>query len=151
MLIQILKTKYIQGTLPIDKADPNKFLFDIFRINIDKYPEQLTFYARVYDSSGNFITNMASPYKKDVNIEYFTGLKEQLGKHYNIREEKIPEFTVREFGAGDSIPFYIALTVDYSGSMEPVMGAIFEGTEIFVDMKFPYDNLRLIIFNKNLM
>ncbi|MBR3090713.1 MAG: OmpA family protein [Bacteroidetes bacterium] len=146
----IPKPIYITGTLPIDKADPEKFIFDIFRINIDHYPNELLFHARVYDSSGNFITNMADPYKKDSSINYFTGLKEQLGKHYNIREEEIPKFTVREFGAGDSIPFHIALTVDYSGSMEPVMGAIFEGTEIFVDMKFPYDNIALATFNKSL-
>ena len=144
------KPIYITGTLPIDKADEDKLIFDIFRINIDKYPETVSFHARVYDSSGNFITNMAKPYKRNDEINYFTGLKEQLGKHYNIREEEIPIFEVREFGAGDSIPFNIALTVDYSGSMEPVMGAIFEGTEIFVDMKFPYDNIAIASFNKNL-
>ena len=116
------KNIYITGTLPISEADQNKLLFDIFRINTDKYPEEIKFHARVYDSSGNFITNMANPYKKNQDIEYFTGLKEQLGKYYNTREETIFDFSVREFGAGDSIPFNIALTVDYSGSMEPVYG-----------------------------
>ena len=79
------KPIYITGTLPIDKADEDKLIFDIFRINIDKYPETVSFHARVYDSSGNFITNMAKPYKRNDEINYFTGLKEQLGKHYNIR------------------------------------------------------------------
>jgi outer membrane protein OmpA-like peptidoglycan-associated protein len=92
---------------------------------------------------------MANPYKIYKDIDYFTALNEKLGKHYNIRDANVPEFTVREWGAGDSIPFNIALSVDYSGSMTPVMGAIFEGTEIFIDMKFPYDNIALASFNKD--
>ncbi|MCL2040231.1 MAG: OmpA family protein [Bacteroidetes bacterium] len=143
------KPIYITGTKPVWEAEADKLLFDIYRIKTDYYPDSIQFHARVYDSSGNFITNLANPYKTHNDIEYFTALNEQLGKHYNIREENIPQFTVREFGAGDSIPFNIALTVDYSGSMMPVMGAIFEGTEIFIDMKFPTDNIALASFNRN--
>ncbi len=143
------KPIYIKATLPVNSANPQKMIFDIFRINTDYYPDSLKFHARVYDSLGNFITNMADPYKLNPDAKYFTALKEQLGKHYNIREEQVPQFTVREFGAGDSIAFNIALAVDYSGSMEPVMGAIYEGMEIFVDMKFPYDKIAIASFNKN--
>jgi len=143
------KPIYITGTKPIWEAEPNKLLFDIYRIKTDYYPDSIVFYARVYDSLGNFITNLANPYKKYQDIEYFTALNEKLGKHYNIRDANIPKYTVREYGAGDSIPFNIALSVDYSGSMSPVMQAIFEGTEIFIDMKFPNDNIALASFNKN--
>ena len=143
------KPIYIIGTKPVWEAEPNKLLFDIYRIKTDYYPDSIQFHARVYDSSGNFITNLANPYKKYKDVEYFKALNEKLGKHYNIRDANIPRFNVREFGAGDSIPFNIALTVDYSGSMTPVMGAIFEGTEIFIDMKFPTDNIALASFNRN--
>jgi len=145
------KEIYITGTKPINEADPNQLIFDIFRVRTEYYPDSILFHARVYDSAGNFITNMANPYKLYANVEYFTALNEQLGKHYNIREENIPKFTVREFGSGDSIPFHIALSVDYSGSMTPVLDAIFEGTEIFIDMKFPYDNIALASFNRDFL
>jgi outer membrane protein OmpA-like peptidoglycan-associated protein len=145
------KEIYITGTKPINEADPTKLIFDIFRVRVDKYPDTIQFYARVYDSSGNFITNMANPYKLYHDVEYFTALNEKLGKHYNIRDENVPVYTVREFGAGDSIPFHIALSVDYSGSMTPVLEAIFEGTEIFIDMKFPYDNIALASFNRDFL
>jgi outer membrane protein OmpA-like peptidoglycan-associated protein len=140
---------YITGTKPIWEADPSRLLFDIYRIKTDYYPDSIMFYARVYDSYGNFITNLAEPYKKYKEIEYFTALNEKLGKHYNVRDVNISQYTVREYGAGDSIPFNIALSVDYSGSMSPVMNSIFEGTEIFINMKFPNDNIALASFNKN--
>lgn len=145
------KPIYITGTKPISEADPHKLIFDIFRVRTDYYPDTIKFHARVYDSAGNFITNLADPYKLHSDVVYFSQLSEKLGKHYNIKDVNIPEFTVREFGAGDSIPFNIALSVDHSGSMTPVMEAIFEGTEIFINMKFPYDNIALASFNKEFL
>ena len=145
------KPIYMKGTKPVNKADPNKLIFDIFRVKTDYYPDSIQFHARVYDSAGYFITNLANPYKLYPDVEYFTELNEKLGRHYNIRDANIPVFTVREFGSGDSIPFHIALSVDYSGSMTPVLEAIFEGTEIFIDMKYPYDNIALASFNKDFL
>jgi len=142
------KPIYITSTVPIDSADPKKIIYDVFRIEIDEYPEKIKLYTRVYDSLGRFITNMADPYRLSETV-YFTSLREQLGKVYNTREVDIDKFTVREFGAGDSIPYNIVLTVDYSGSMDPIIGAIFEGTEIFIDMKFDYDQIGLASFNKD--
>jgi outer membrane protein OmpA-like peptidoglycan-associated protein len=143
------KEIYLTSTLPIDSADPKKLIYDIFRIEIDKYPDTISVYARVYDSTGNFITNMADPYKKDPNANYFKTVDEVLGKVYNKREVNIPEFNVREFGANDSIPYNIVLSVDYSGSMGAVMDAIYFGTELFVDLKLPYDNIGITSFNKD--
>lgn len=142
------KPIYITGTLPIDSANPQILIYDIFRIEIDEYPQQIKLYTRVYDSLGRFITNMADPYRKDSTV-YFNRLRESLGKVYNTREVEIDSFKVREFGAKDSIPYNIVMTVDYSGSMNPILGAIFEGTEMFVDMKFDYDQIGLTTFNKD--
>ena len=143
------KPIYITSTLPIDSADPKLLTYDIFRIDIDKYPDSLQVYARVYDSLGHFITNMADPYKKDADITYFKSVREVLGKVYNKRNAPIENFTVREFGANDSIPYNIVLSVDYSGSMDAVMDAIYTGTELFVNLKFPYDNIGITSFNKD--
>jgi len=143
------KQIYLTSTKPIDSVDVNKLAFDVWRLKSDKYPDSIKIYARVFDSSGHFVTNMADPYKKDPDINYFSGLSEQLGKIYNIRNVTIDSFKVREFGAGDSIPYSLVLTVDYSGSMDPVIDAIYEGTEIFTNLKFDFDRLALASFNKD--
>lgn len=142
------KPIYITSTLPIDSADYSKIIYDIFRIEIDEYPDKIKLYTRVFDSLGHFITNMADPYKNDDNI-YFSKMREQLGKVYNTREVAIDTFAVREFGAKDSIPYNIVLAVDYSGSMNPMLGAIYEGTEMFIRMKFDYDQIGIATFNKD--
>ncbi|MFA7626400.1 MAG: OmpA family protein [Candidatus Kapaibacterium sp.] len=141
---------YLSDTKPIDSVDVNKLIFDIFRVEPEDYPKEVRLFSRVYDSLGNFVTHMADPYKKDKNVNYFTSVREELGKNYNIRKEAIKDFTVREFGADDSIAYDIVLSVDYSGSMEAILSAIFEGTEIFVSMKFPQDKIALGTFNRTL-
>jgi len=142
------KEIYLTGTTPIDSANPNLLIYDIFRIDIDEYPEKLSVYARVFDSTGKFITNMADPYKLDPNAKYFKTIDEVLGKYYNKRNVSITDFKVREFGANDSIPYNIVLSVDYSGSMGAVMDAIYTGTNLFVEMKLPYDYIGITSFNK---
>ncbi len=144
------KKIYLTGTLPIDSADVNKLIYDIFRIEIDEYPNRIKIFSRVFDSTGHFITNMADPYKQNPDINYFTSMKETLGRHYNLRDTVIPKFEVREYGAKDSIPYNIVLNVDYSGSMDPVIGAVYQGTEMFVSMKMDYDNIGIATFNKDL-
>jgi outer membrane protein OmpA-like peptidoglycan-associated protein len=138
---------FLCGTKPIDSIDPNRLIVDIYRIEIDKYPELLKVYARVYDSSGFFATNMAEPYIIDKRNKYWTRFDEKLGKVYS-RHAEIDKFNVREYGAGDSIPYNIALTVDYSGSMTGVLSVISEGTELFVSMKQSYDKILLSSFTQ---
>ncbi|MFP4370583.1 MAG: OmpA family protein [Candidatus Kapaibacterium sp.] len=137
---------YLSGTKRVDSIDPGKIFYNIFRIEIDEYPDQIKVYARVMDSLGHFVTNMADPYRLDSTV-YFTAIKEQLGKVYDVRHEDIKDFKVREFGAKDSIPYNIVMSVDYSGSMSPVMSAIYDGTDLFVGMKMPYDRIALTSFN----
>ena len=143
------KQVYITSTLPIDSADVNKLIFDVWSIDIDDYPKEVRLKARVFDSSGHFITNMAKPYLKDSTKNYWTGVRETLGKSLNRPPVPIDSFTVREFGANDSIPYNLVLSVDYSGSMTSLMSTLFEGTEIFVNLKLKYDNIALTSFNKD--
>ncbi len=143
------KDIYLTSTLPIDSANPDKLIYDFFRLESDLYPDTIKLYARVYDSLGHFITNMANPYKQNPDVEYFSTLKEDLGKVYNIKKVDIKNFKVREFGAKDSIPYNIVLTVDYSGSMTGVMDAIFTGTNLFVNLKMDYDKIGITTFNKD--
>lgn len=138
---------YISGSKPIDSLDPNKLIYDIFRIETEDYPKEIRLFTRVYDSLGYFATQMADPYKQNPDITYFTSMDEELGKLYKKRMENVPEFTVREYGAGDSIPYNLMLTIDYSGSMEPVLDIIHMGTNMLIDEKYSYDNIGISSFN----
>lgn len=141
------KTNYITSTLPIDSCDVNKLIFDVWRIETDKYPDKIREYTRVYDSLGHFITNIADPYKKFKDINYFSKLEEGLGVVYNKRIQRVDTFSVREFGANDSIPYNIVLSVDNSGSMSGVFNTIMDGAELFASMKFKYDKLAVTTFS----
>lgn len=138
---------YISGSKPVDSLDPNKLIYDIFRLEPDDYPNEIRLFTRVYDSLGFFATNMADPYKLNPEANYFTKLDEELGKLYKTRMENVPEFTVREYGAGDSIPYNLMLAIDYSGSMEPVLDIIHLGTNMLIDEKYSYDNIGISSFN----
>ncbi len=143
-----ISTVYLSGTKPIDSVDPNALRYDIWRVDIDKYPDTVKLYARVFDNEGNFVSQMAEPYKR-TSHEYFCSLEEFLGKVYNLRNVPITEFKVREYGKGDSIPYTIVLTVDYSGSMSGVTNAILEGTEMFISLKYPNDKIAFCTFTKD--
>jgi outer membrane protein OmpA-like peptidoglycan-associated protein len=138
---------YISNSKPIDSLDPKKLIYDIFRIESADYPKEIRLFTRVYDSLGNFATQMANPYKQNPDVTYFTQLDEELGKLYKKRKVNVPEFTVREYGAGDSIPYNLMLAIDYSGSMGPVLDIIHLGTNMLIDEKYPYDNLGIASFN----
>lgn len=143
------KKNYITSSVPIDSADINKLIFDIWRIETDKYPDNIKIYSRVFDSLGHFISNMAEPYIKNKAMKYFSKIDEGLGKVYNKRTVNIPTFTVREFGANDSIPYNIVLALDNSGSMSGVYNTVMDGAELFTSMKFKYDQLAVTVFNEN--
>lgn len=140
------KKIYIVDTKPIDSVNVNQMIYDIFRVDYSQYPDSIKLYARPYDSLGNFVTQMAYPYKT-TEIEYFTSLDERLGKVYNVRDTNIKEFFVREYGKGDSIAFNIVLTIDYSGSISQMIDIVKEGTELFVSLKYPYDKIGINSFN----
>lgn len=141
-----VKKIYIVDTKPIDSINVNQMIYDIFRVDYSKYPDSIKLYARPYDSLGNFVTQMAYPYKTS-KIDYFTSLDETLGKVYNVRDTNIKEFFVREYGKGDSIAFNIMLTIDYSGSISQIIDLVKEGTELFVSLKYPYDKIGINSFN----
>lgn len=141
-----LKKIYITDTKPVDSINPKQMIYDIFRIDYQNYPDSIKLYGRPYDSLGNFVTQMAYPYKKSEH-NYFPKLEEKLGKVYGVRMENVPDFNVREYGKGDSIAFNIMLTLDYSGSISQMMDIILEGTELFVKLKYPYDKVGINSFN----
>lgn len=133
----------LSGTKHVDSADASKVVFDLYKFESDKYPEEIKVFARVYDSTGNFITNMAPPYAE--NAKYFTSVTETIGK----KKISIADFKVREFGDKDSIPYSIMLTTDYSGSMKGVLDALKKGTELFVSLKKGDDRIGIATFSRD--
>ncbi len=132
----------LSSTLHVDSSNAEKVVFDIWKTDISHYPDTIKLFARVFDSLGNFITNMAPPYREDAR--YFTSLIERLGR----KTAPIKQFNVREFGDADSIPYSVMLAVDYSGSMTGVFDVLKDGTELFIGLKQPQDRIGIATFSR---
>ncbi|MEY3690206.1 MAG: OmpA family protein [Ignavibacteria bacterium] len=133
----------LTSTKHIDSAKPSDIRMEISRIETKSYPQEIRLFAKVFDTTGHYITHIAPPYRKDQQYWYL--LKEKLGRS-NVT---IDSFRVREYGDADSIPYAIMLSVDFSGSMTGVMDAISMGTELFVNMKQPQDRIGISTFTKD--
>jgi outer membrane protein OmpA-like peptidoglycan-associated protein/Mg-chelatase subunit ChlD len=133
----------LTSTKHIDSANPSDILMEISRIETKSYPKEIRLFAKVYDTTGHYITHIAPPYRQDQ--KYWYVLKEKLGRS----TVTIDSFRVREYGDADSIPYAIMLSVDFSGSMSGVMDAIAMGTELFVNMKQPQDRIGVSTFAKD--
>jgi outer membrane protein OmpA-like peptidoglycan-associated protein/Mg-chelatase subunit ChlD len=133
----------LTSTKHIDSAKPSDIQMEISRIETKSYPQEIRLFAKIFDTSGHYITHIAPPYRKDQKYWYL--LKEKLGRS-NVT---IDSFRVREYGDADSIPYAIMLSVDFSGSMSGVMDAIAMGTELFVNMKQPQDRIGISTFAKD--
>jgi Mg-chelatase subunit ChlD len=132
----------LTSTKHIDSAKPSEIQMEVTRIETNSYPDQVRLFAKVFDTTGHYITHIAPPYRQDQKYWYM--LKEKLGRSI----ENIDSFKVREYGDADSIPYAIMLSVDFSGSMSGVMDAIAMGTELFVNMKQPQDRIGISTFSK---
>jgi len=142
-LINDKKQLVLSATKAITDVDVSKLAVEIQRIETNNYPKEIRIITRIFDSTGNIVTNMAPPYCED--LRYWKSIKETLGKN-NL---PIENFYVREFGDKDSIPYTVMLNIDYSGSMTGVLDAITEGTELFISMKQPQDYIGIASFNRD--
>ena len=133
----------LTSTKHVDSAKPSDIQMEISRIETKSYPQEIRLFAKIFDTTGHYITHIAPPYSTDQRYWYL--LKEKLGRS-NVT---IDSFRVREYGDADSIPYAIMLSVDFSGSMTGVMDAIAMGTELFVNMKQPQDRISISTFAKD--
>ncbi|MBU3741625.1 MAG: VWA domain-containing protein [Candidatus Kapabacteria bacterium] len=138
-------------TRSIDSVDITNLDADVWKVEHYKYPDSIKLFVRVLDSTGYVVTNMAQPYKRPDAPDYFTALKETLGTSRRFKKTaNITDFTVREYGEGDSIPTYISLAIDYSGSMKGAVEMVAYGTEIFLELGRPCDNIAMTAFHKDI-
>lgn len=137
---------YITGKKPISQADPDGLILDVWKVESEDYPKEVRVFARVLDSSGNFISGMADPYYKGEGTykRYWTGITQYLGGD----TVKVTDYTVREYGDQDSITYALALTLDHGGSMAGAVQYLLEAARIFVKMKYPNDRIAIAKFDK---
>ena len=138
---------YMTGTRPYSEADGDNLLLNVWRVNADPFPDSVLIYARVMDSRGSFISNLAPPYYEggEDYKKIWSGLKEQIGDGGTVFE--IDDFDVREFSDKDGIPFEIALALDYSGSMGSNITFLEDAAHTFINLKLPQDRITIVKFD----
>lgn len=144
---------YMTGTKSIDEADPSKLIVDVWRVELgrldsaDNFPESVSIYVRIYDSSGKLITNLAPPYYKgDDYRKVWTGLTEKIGD--DGKPQAIESFSVREYSDQDGIPYELALALDYSGTMGANIDVLENAAAAFVKLKRPQDRIAVVKFDR---
>lgn len=137
---------YLTSTKSIDSADVSTVFADVWKLETDGYPEVIRAFVRVMDSSGSFITNMADPYYRGSGDyrRYWSGITETLGR----KDSAVAEFSVREFGDLDSIPYSIVLALDHGGSMRGTIESLQDAAELFMNMKRSYDRIGVVKFDR---
>lgn len=138
---------YKTGTKPAAEADWTKVMLEVWRIDADAYPDSIQIHVNVFDSAGKIITNLAPPYYKgtDDYHKIWSGLTEQLGDGGKIMS--MTDFTVREFSDQDGIPYELALTLDYSGSMGSNIKSLEDAAATFIKLKRPQDRISIVKFD----
>jgi outer membrane protein OmpA-like peptidoglycan-associated protein len=142
--VRFSQTRHIDSIMDLTRLSA-----DVWKVEHYAYPDSIRMFVRVLDSNGYVITNMAQPYKRDGAPDYFRTLRETIGNGRRKRDTVIGTYTIREFGDKDSIPTYISLGLDFSGSMKGAWNAIKRGTDLFLSMKRPCDFIGLTTWHKN--
>jgi outer membrane protein OmpA-like peptidoglycan-associated protein len=137
------KTRHIDSV-----EDVRTLVMDTWKTEHFFYPDSVRLFVRVLDTTGYMVTHMADPYKRPDAPDYFMGFRESLGSGKNKRSKPVDPFRVREFGDKDSVPVYISLGLDFSGSMKGALDAVEQGTDIFIGMKRPCDFIALTTWNQ---
>lgn len=138
---------YVTGTRAYSSSDDGSMSLNVWRVNAEPFPDSVLIYARVMTPDGTFISNLAPPYYTGGG-DYkaiWSGLKEQIGAAGKTYE--IDDFHVREFSDKDGIPFELALTLDYSGSMGENIVFLESAARTFINLKLPQDRISVIKFD----
>ena len=143
--LRFTQTRHIDSV-----ADVTKLSTDVWKVEHYTYPDSIRLFVRVLDSSGYVVTHMADPYKRPDAPNYFPAIRETIGTGRRKKTIEVSPYTVREYGAQDSIPTSIALAIDQSGSMKGVKEVLDMGTELFISLKRDCDFISLTGFNEKI-
>ena len=144
---QIIERKFIEGKKSIaDIGSKNKLNFEIFSIDKSKYPEEIKLYVLVVDTSGYFVSNLATENdRKNSYRKYFKQLVEI------IDEKKYPvnNFDVKEiYNINSKSDFSVVL--DYSGSMSSDIGYLERSMDKFIKLTNEKDRISIVKFDDKL-
>jgi outer membrane protein OmpA-like peptidoglycan-associated protein len=141
--VRFSQTRHIDSILDLTRLSA-----DVWKVEHYAYPDSIRMFVRVLDSNGYVVTHMAEPYKRPGSPDYFRTLRETIGNGRRKRDTVIGSYHIREFGEKDSIPTYISLGLDFSGSMKGAWNSIMRGTDLFLAMKRPCDFVSLTTWHK---
>jgi Mg-chelatase subunit ChlD len=124
-----------------------EIVMEILQADRSDIPKKVVLKVIAVDRYGNYITGLAPPYTtKDTAANYFKALVE---KYDTIKE--LTKFRVREIRERSRIPYDIALTLDYSGSMETVINDMESAMMSFISNKHRDDRIAVVRFDENIV
>ena len=135
----------VKDTSINDLPEDRDIRMKIIETDISNYPSEIKLKVIVYDSLGNFITDLAEPYGEiGTTKKYFKQVVEKSGK-----KVKDVEFSIKEIHDSPN-KFDIALTLDYSGSMSSDIQTLENSTEYFIKKKYKDDNYSIVKYDNNM-
>jgi Mg-chelatase subunit ChlD len=136
--------KYISSTRHIDDVPVNEQIeMDIISVDRSEYPEEMIVRAVAVDTSGNYISGLASMSDNDsISRTYFKTLSETIDNTGHLRS-----FSVAEIQESASMPYDISLVLDFSGSMVGTIDYLEESVKRFVLRKYLNDRISITKFD----
>ncbi len=144
---QIIERKFIEGKKSIAEiGSKNKLNFEIFSIDKSNYPEEIKLYVLVVDTSGYFVTNLASEAdRKNSFRKYFKQLVEVI----DDKKYPINNFEVREIYNMDTKSDF-SVVLDYSGSMSSDIVYLERSMDKFIKLTNDKDRISVVKFDDKL-
>ncbi len=144
-------TVYVTGTKPIDSLSAqelSKIFINVWKVETNDFPREIRVFARVMDSTGNFITGMAEPYYAGEGD--YRRLWSSLKEIFRTDTVTVDEFSIREFGDKDSLQYDIGLVLDHGGSMGGAITTLQEAAQLFVGLRYPDDRIAVLKFDSKI-
>ena len=116
-LIQLKKDSIRESEL--ETSLPNPINIKILGANAEKYPDEISIRAKIFDYSGKSITNLAPPYA-DPKSDWRKFWKPLIDSSACFTKD-IKEFEVEEIREDKAPPYLFCFVLDNSGSMSSII------------------------------
>ena len=117
----------------------------ILETDISNYPNEIKLKVIAYDSLGNFITNLATPFaSEDIENKIFKKVIDKSKKELSVSSFDVTEIHTKP------AKYDIALTLDYSGSMFYNISFLEQATNEFIKYKYPDDKYSIIKYDNGI-
>ncbi len=127
-----------------NESKKRRLIYEIFQTDRSNYPEEIKLRILVTDTLGNFIQGLAPPSISDAESRKFF---RQIIEKAEGQTQKIDQLTVREVNELQSVPYDVAFSLDYSGSMIGDIKALEKALRRMMGKKSPEDRFSIIRFD----